>query len=154
MRSLAKSSQGMSSMNGKYFIDTNVVVYSFDNSNPLKRSIARDLIKDAMKTGQGVISYQVIQEFLNVVTRKFSKPLSPEDSEEYLSNVLEPLCEVFSSFDLFHAALDISERWRYSFYDSLIIGAALEAECRIIYSEDLQHNQKIHHLQINNPFLS
>jgi predicted nucleic acid-binding protein len=66
---------------------------------------------------------------------------------------LEPLCEIHSSIQLYHQALDISERWRYSFYDALIISAALQSSCKILYSEDLQHDQNIHDIRIINPFL-
>ena len=74
------------------------------------------------------------------------------DSQNYLTNVLEPLCEVFSSIGLYHQALEISSRWQFSFYDSLIIAAALSAKCNILYTEDLQHDQEIENLKILNPF--
>ena len=141
-------------MSGKYFLDTNIIVYSFDQSDQRKQSIAQGLIREAIKTGQGIISYQVIQEFLNVATRKFTKSLSIPDSKEYLFDVLEPLCEVFPSFDLYHNALDISGRWQYSFDDAMIISAALHSGCEIVYSEDFQHNLKIQRLRIENPFIS
>lgn len=66
---------------------------------------------------------------------------------------LEPLCEVHSSAQLFHQAMDIADRWRYSFYDSLIISAALQTNCGILYSEDLQHDQHIRDLRIVSPFI-
>lgn len=140
-------------MKDKYFIDTNVFVYSFDWENDNKREIALNLISQALTKSKGIISYQVIQEFMNVALNKFKEPLKTNDSQKYLTVVLEPLCEVFSSIDLFHKALEINERWQYSFYDSLIISAALKSECSIIYSEDLQHGQKIFSLEIVNPFL-
>ena len=149
---LAKNSHGMNSMKDKYFIDTNILVYSFDTTNPTKREIALNIISDALTKSKGIISYQVIQEFMNVALGKFKKPLTFGDCQKYLTVVLEPICEVFSSIDLFHKAIEISERWQFSFYDSLIISAALKAECSILYSEDLQHGQKIYELQIINTF--
>jgi predicted nucleic acid-binding protein len=98
-------------MNDKFFIDTNILIYSFDSAHPSKRKIARDLVSSALEKGTGVISYQVIQEFLNVATRKFAVPLSVRDAQRYLNVVLEPLCEVFSSTELFHQALEISDQW-------------------------------------------
>ena len=136
-----------------YFLDTNILVYAFDTSQPKKQTICRDLIRNALNKGNGCVSYQVIQEFLNIATRKFAKPLSASDSQNYLTNVLEPLCEVFSSIGLYHQALEISSRWQFSFYDSLIIAAALCAKCNIFYTEDLQHEQEIENLKILNPFL-
>lgn len=140
-------------MRGNYFLDTNILVYTFDKSQPKKRTISKGLVRAALNEGVGCISYQVIQELLNVATRKFANTLSVSDSQNYLSNVLEPLCEVFSSIGLFHQALEISNRWKFSFYDSLIIAAAISAKCNILYTEDLQHNQKIENIKIVNPFL-
>lgn len=141
-------------MRDKYFLDTNIFVYSFDTSNPGKRKIALDIISKALTQSKGIISYQVIQEFMNVALRKFKVPLSSNDCQKYLTVVLEPICEVYLSIDLFHKALEITERWHFSFYDSLIISAALKAECSVLYSEDLQHQQEIFDLQIINPFES
>ena len=78
--------------------------------------------------------------------------LKLKDVERYLSIVLEPLCEVFSSAELYHQALEIADEWRFSFHDSLIVAAALEAECQVLYSEDLQADQRIRGLTIRNPF--
>lgn len=140
-------------MKGNYFLDTNILVYTFDRSQPQKQSIASNLVKNALNNRSGCISYQVIQEFLNIASRKFASPLSVADCQIYLSNVLEPLCEVFSSTGLFHRALEISSRWNFSFYDSLIVAAALSVESKTLYTEDLQHNQKIEDMIIINPFL-
>lgn len=136
-----------------YFLDTNILVYSFDNKNPKKRDIARNLVGDALNNGSGRISYQVIQEFLNVSTKKFETPLTTSDAQIYLRTVLEPLCEVYSSVALFHQALEIANRWKYSFYDSLIIAAAVSAGCNTLYSEDLHHSHSIGNLKVVNPFL-
>jgi len=140
-------------MKDKFFLDTNIIVYSFDKRDPQKQKIALNLISNALQDANGIVSYQVIQEFVNVALRKFQTPLSMDDCQKYLNIVLEPLCYVFSSFELFHQAIEISERWQFSFYDSLIIGAALQSNCNILYSEDLQHKQKIQTLEIVNPFL-
>ena len=139
-------------MKDKYFIDTNILVYSFDFESFEKKKIGDDIIKSAITENKGCISYQVIQEFLNVSTKKFEVPLSLSDCKKYLDNVLAPLCEIFTSVELYHRALDVMERWQYSFYDSLIIAAALQSDSKILYSEDLQHNQKIQSIKIVNPF--
>lgn len=140
-------------MSDKYFIDTNIFVYSFDIGNQAKRDTARKLIADALENSTGIISYQVIQEFLNVATRKFANPMTFMDAQRYLNIVLESLCEVFSSTELFHQALEIMDQWRYPFYDSLIIASASQADCVILYTEDMQHNQTIRNLTIKNPFV-
>ena len=140
-------------MSDKYFIDTNIFVYSFDTENPQKNDIAKRFIADALENGTGIISYQVIQEFLNVATKKFAKPLTFKDSQRYLTVVLEPLCEVFSSTELFHKALEIIDQWKCPFYDSLIIAAALQGDCAVIYTENMQNDQTIRDLTIKNPFI-
>jgi predicted nucleic acid-binding protein len=140
-------------MSGRYFIDTNIFIYSFHENDPHKRDMSRHLIADALENSTGIISYQVVQEFLGAATRKFKKPLTFKDSQRYLAIVLEPLCEVHSSPELFHQALEIMDKWRYSFYDSLIIASAIQAGCSVLYSEDMQHGQEIMNLRIRNPFL-
>jgi len=139
-------------MKDKFFIDTNIIVYAFDKHDVEKSRKAQDLIKLAHK-GEGCISFQVVQEFLNVALKKFEVSLTPDDAKIYLSKILYPLCEVFPSENLYFSTIEIMERWRFSFYDSLIITAAIDADCRILYSEDLKHNQKIYELTITNPFL-
>ncbi len=72
---------------------------------------------------------------------------------QYLNSVLSPLCEIYSNIDLYLRSLDFLDRWQFSFYDSLIISAALQSKCKILYTEDLQHQEKIQDLTICNPFI-
>jgi predicted nucleic acid-binding protein len=139
-------------MKDKYFLDTNIFIYSFDLSAKKKQKKAQDLINEALSTEKGVISYQVIQEFLNVSTRKFKVPLNLFDAKIYLEEVLIPLCEVDSTAELYHYALDIQEHGRFSFYDSLIIAGASRSGCSILYSEEMQNNRTIGNVVIKNPF--
>jgi predicted nucleic acid-binding protein len=140
-------------MKGKYFLDTNILIYTFDFSSPEKQARAQNLVSNAIEHRQGVIGFQVIQEFFNVATRKFKKPLNYRDCAAFLESVLAPLCEVFPTIELYREALDIRERWKLSYYDSLMVAAALNARCSTLYSEDLQHGMKIKDLIIENPFL-
>ena len=139
-------------MSGRFFLDTNIFIYTFDSSSPQKQSRARDLVSIALDGAQGVISFQVVQEFLNVAARKFKVPLSFSDRRNYLQSVLAPLCEVLPSLELYQDALDVQERWQLSYYDSLIVTAALSAGCERLLSEDFQHGQKIRDLTIEDPF--
>lgn len=136
-------------MKGKFFLDTNIFVYSFHDAP--KKEIALELIRQA-HLRNGCISTQVIQEFLNVALKKFEKPAKYDDLLVYLKKILFPICEAFPSERLYADALDISERWKYSFHDSLIIASALESKCDILYSEDFQSEQRIRELTIVNPF--
>ncbi len=139
-------------MKDKFFLDTNIIVYAFEPSLEDKKKVSDKLIKNAL-SGRGCVSFQVIQEFLNVVTKKFRIPLKIEDIQLHLEKIIYPICEIFPTKELYVSALDINQRWQFSFYDSLIIAAAHEANCSILYSEDLQHNQKINDLTVTNPFL-
>jgi predicted nucleic acid-binding protein len=140
-------------MNGKFFLDTNVFVYCFDRTAPVKARRALQLIRAAVETRKGIVSYQVVQEFFNVALRRFAQPMAISDAEQYLSTVFRPLLAVHSSPALYGEALRLSAQFRFSWYDSLIVAAAIEGECRILYSEDLQSGQRIGNLEIKNPFL-
>ncbi len=139
-------------MNAKVFIDTNVFIYSFDQRNPVKQARAAELIAYALESGNGMISTQVIQEFLNVATQKFKVPLKIEDCLTYLGKVLNPLCHVIPGLALYETCLHIQGETHYSFYDSLILASAFHGGCEILYSEDLQDGQRIRGVQIVNPF--
>jgi len=139
-------------MNGRFFLDTNLFVYTFDTKAPAKSRKAAALIRHASDTGEGIISYQVVQEFFNVALRRFAQPMSVAEAEQYLITVLRPLLAVHSSPAIYFAALRIAEKHRMSWYDSLIIAAALEGQCDRLYSEDFQDGQKIETLRIENPF--
>jgi predicted nucleic acid-binding protein len=139
-------------MSAEFFLDTNILIYSFDESQPAKRHISLALISQALQTGKGVISTQVIQEFLNVATRKFHEPLKPDDARIYLEKVLSPLCHVFPDIDLYKSALQIVNRTNFSFYDSLILAGAIRAGCSTLYSEDFTSGQQVDQVTIINPY--
>ncbi len=140
-------------MSDKYFIDTNVFVYSFDQSQRTKHLRSLQLIQSALQTGLGIISTQVIQEFLNVATRKFAVSMKPEDSKAYLRLVLNPLCQVYPDLSLFESSLDLQAETGYSFYDSVILSAAIRSECNFLFTEDMQDGQEIHGVLIKNPYI-
>src|SRR5574340_1318317 len=139
-------------MNGRYFLDTNILVYSLDPSSPPKQDVAKELLRSAVRDGRGIISYKVVQEFCSVAARKFAQPLSQDDLQDYLRQVLAPLCEVHSSIRLFESALRLQSQTQYSFYDCLILAAAAQAGCDTVYSEDFQDGQTIAGVKIVNPF--
>lgn len=140
-------------MNGRFFLDTNVFVYSFDDRAPAKCRRARELIHQALATRKGIVSYQVVQEFFNVALRRFAQPMATAEAEQYLALVFRPLMVVHSSQALYGEALRVRERYRLAWYDSLILAAAIESQSDILYSEDLQHGQVFGNLKIENPFL-
>jgi predicted nucleic acid-binding protein len=140
-------------MNGKFFLDTNVFVYSFDSAARTKAQRALQLIQRALETRKGIVSYQVAQEFFNVALRRFASPMTVADAEQYLATVFRPLMAVHSSQALYSDALRLCDRYALSWFDSLIVAAAIEAECGVLYTEDLQHRQQFGDLRVENPFL-
>ena len=135
------------------FIDTNIYAYSFDKSEEVQCKIAGKLIERLCGSSNAVISYQVIQEFYNLATGKFKDKLIHEDVGYFVKKIMYPYCEVFSSFELFDHALEISQRYKYGYYDSLIIAASIRSNCKFLYSEDLQDGQVIEGVEIVNPFI-
>lgn len=141
-------------MNAKCFIDTNLFVYQLEALDKRKGAIAERIIRHGIESRTACISFQVVQECLNTMLRKAEIPLTVEQTRNYLETALEPLFRVSASIPLYQRSLDIQARYRYGFYDSLIIAAALNAGCTRLYSEDLQHDQQIEGLTIENPFES
>ena len=135
-------------MNANIFFDTNVILYSYSILNNQKSLISKNLINIT----QSIISTQVLQEMCNVLIKKFNLDMTS------ISNALS---EMELNFDVrinttetIRNALKIHFKYLYSYYDSLIISSALENKCSVLYSEDLQHNQKIENtLTILNPFI-
>lgn len=139
-------------MSGRCFLDTNIFVYSMDGSDPAKAAVARELIRTHLSRRTGVISFQVVQEFFNVASKRFQSPLSGDDETAYLFTVLAPLLAVHSSTGLYSAGLRLSRRYRISWFDSLIVAAAIEARCAVLYSEDLQNGAVFEGVRVENPF--
>jgi len=134
------------------FLDSNVFVYLFDETNDRKRRIAERLIENGFREANACISYQVVQEVLNVITGKFEPSASAGDARMLLDHVLLPLWRIMPSQALYHRALDVRDRYGYGFYDSLIIAGALQFGCSRLYTEDLRSGQTIENLTIENPF--
>lgn len=137
-------------MSVENFFDTNVLIYLFDGTDDAKRERAELLIQQALDNETGCISYQVVQETMNVITRKLNA--TPEKALQLLDRVLVPLWQINPTRTLYRRGLDLQARYGFSFYDSLIIAAALEAGCTCLYSEDMQDGQQIQSLIIQNPF--
>lgn len=140
-------------MSDRFFLDTNIFIYAFDRAAPGKSRKADQLIREAVDTRKGIVSYQIVQEFFNIALKRFPKPMTLAEAEQYLRDVLRPLLSVHSSLALFSDALSIQSSSRLSWYDALIVGAAVQAKCSILYTEDLQHGQRFGTLQVLNPFL-
>ena len=141
-------------MNDRSFIDTNIFVYAAGMHDEEKARISDRLIQHLTGNRTGVISFQVVHEFLNVALRKFAPRYTPEDARQYIADVFRPLLIVHSSLDLCSDAMEIFTRYKLSWYDSLLIAAAAEAGCSTLYTEDMQHGAVIRGVKIVNPFLT
>ena len=138
-------------MSAEYFLDTNILIYAFDQKADEKRTKAISLSQAAEPW---LISWQIVQEFCSVARHRFAVPLDLEFLEDYLELFLLPHCKVMPTGPIYQNALRIQRDTQYRFYDSLMVAAALESGASILYSEDLQHDRIIGHLRIVNPFLT
>ena len=133
------------------FCDTNVVVYAFDRTAGEKRPQARALLDRLWASGSGAISVQVLQEAYVVFTRRLRQSLTVEDARAIVEDLSSWRVAVPSALDVL-AAIDIAQRWKVSFWDAMILQAALLAGARIVWSEDLSDGQMIAGVTIRNPF--
>ena len=140
-------------MSGRFFLDTNIFVCSFERSAPAKSQESTQLIRMALATQNGIVSYQVVQEFFNVALRRFTQPMQAADAEQYLGTAFRPLLAVHSSQSLYVEALHLHAQSGISWFDSLIVSSAIQARCDLLFTEDLQHGHRFGSLQVRNPFL-
>lgn len=139
--------------NSRYFLDTNILVYAFDNDEPEKQSRALEILKQAGADGDAfVISTQVLQEFYAVVTRKLARKLSEEDAER-ATRGFACLPVVAADAHLVLAAITLSRRYQLSLWDALIVQAASKAGCSTLLTEDLSNGMHIGRVRVEDPFL-
>ena len=140
-------------MSANYFVDTNILVYARDSSEPDKQPEAKQLMAYLWANESGRISVQVMNEYYVTVTQKLKPGLSKEEARSDLRALAlwQPL---EMSKTLIESSWDIQDRYGYSWWDTLIISSALFFDCRYLLSEDMQHEQEIGSLTIINPFLT
>ena len=135
----------------KIFVDTNILIYAYDISAADKHVTAVRILSELWESGRGVLSTQVLQEFFVSVTRKIPNPIN----EQHAINIVRDFLRweiVVNDGDSILEAASLVSRYRFSFWDCLIIQAALKSGCNILLSEDLSDSQVIESLQIRNPF--
>ncbi|MBI4755543.1 MAG: PIN domain-containing protein [Betaproteobacteria bacterium] len=135
------------------FVDTNILLYAHDAGAGEKRVAAAALLRRLVESDAGVVSTQVLMEFYVNATRKLAQPLDEAGAARvvntYAAWVASP-----TGADTVRRALQLRERFRFSPWDALIVAAAIEARCEILYSEDLQNGQRVDGVEIRNPFLA
>lgn len=133
-----------------WFVDTNVLVYIFDDDSPRKQKVARELLDE--EADRIVLSTQVLSEFYVTVTRKLARPLSTDRAIE----ALDALCDLpihTLGAEVVRLAVRRSARSQVSYWDALIIETALAAGATVLLTEDLQDGQKFGDLRVANPLL-
>jgi predicted nucleic acid-binding protein len=138
-------------MTFKAFFDTNVLAYEYDLRNLKKQSVAKNLLDKWRASDNFVISTQVLQELYVVLTKKLISTMSGEEAEEIITtysvfNVVTVTTETILR------AIKIKKRYKLSFWDSVIVSAAVDGKCRILFTEDLSDGMKIEGIKIVNPF--
>ena len=137
--------------NAKVFFDSNILVYFADSADSQKQQLAGQIIKNAVINDNGIISTQSLQEFFAATTRKLL--CSKEKAREYLENFGESLTVEQVSVAHILKAVDICIKNQFSFWDSLILAAAIKSGCSICYSEDMRNGQIVQGVKIINPFI-
>lgn len=138
-------------MTEKVFLDTNFLIYCFSSDEPDKQKKCLDILITEKAKKSFVLSTQVLNEFAAVMIQKY----------QISALTVKEIIQDFSEFETVKIdipqisdAIDIHILNQLSFWDSLIISAAKSANCTTIYTEDLQHNQRIGNVRICNPFSS
>ena len=133
------------------FVDANVLVYAFDTSAGAKREAAAQLLERLWDRGAGCLSIQVLQEFFVTITRKVPRPLSIQEAGERIREFA--VWKVFApTVDDVLAAITLHERANISFWDAMVVEAAAQAGCEVLWTEDLNDGQVVRGVRIRNPF--
>lgn len=132
-------------MSAKPFLDSNILIYAFASNDP-RSDRAEALLADG-----GTVSVQVLNEFVNVSRRKWRWTWKDiEDALDTFQTLLDPPLPLTAK--LHKAAVNLARDHKLAFYDGLIVAAASEAKCPVLYSEDMQDGRAIAGVTIRNPF--
>ena len=133
------------------FLDTNVLVYRVDRDAPAKQDIARDVTRRLIRSGEALVSTQVLQELYVVLTRRF-RPLVSAATAAKLVDWFSQIDVVQITPSIILAAIATHQRHAMSFWDALIVQAASAGDAERVLSEDLQDGLEIEGVRIENPF--
>jgi predicted nucleic acid-binding protein len=139
-------------MGDRYFLDTNILMYAHDTSGGAKHERARAMVEELWRDRSGVVSTQVLQELTVNLRRNAGRPLDGKKTREIVADYLSWHVVVNSGASILEA-LDLEKRYRITFWDALVIQAALASGADILYSEDLSHGQMFGSVRVVNPFV-
>jgi len=141
----------MSAEAAREFVDSNVLVYAFDASAGSKKAVAERLLERLWDSGGGCLSVQVLQEFFVTVTAKVAHPLSVDEAVDRIRE--------FTSWKVFApvaddvlAAIAVQKQSKLNFWDAMVVQAAAECGCEVLWTEDLQDGQVVRGVRVRNPF--
>jgi predicted nucleic acid-binding protein len=141
----------MSAETSNAFVDTNILVYAFAEDHPDRHDVARRLVTQLTEAGTLRLSTQVLQEFFVAVTGKARKPLSRDEAIRRMDSLSEWLA-VTTDYAAIRGAATLAGEAIISFWDALIVVAAARSGATVLYTEDLNHRQKLLGVTIVNPF--
>lgn len=133
------------------FVDANVLVYALDASAGDKQVLAARLISRLWDSGTGCLSVQVLQEFFVTVTRKVAKPLSTADAADRVREFAAWRTFSPTAEDVL-AAIGLHRQARISFWDAMVVQAAAELGCDVLWTEDLGDGQLVGGVRVRDPF--
>lgn len=139
-------------MTDPVFVDTNILVYAEDVDAGAKHAAANDLVRSLWENRSGVLSIQVLQELYVTLTQKVRKPLSNTATQKRIDEYLTWRV-MANTPDLLRRAMAIKSRHSVSFWDASILAAARLGNCKVLYSEDLTHNEVYDGVKVVNPLL-
>ena len=138
-------------MSDRVFLDTNILVYAYDQHDPRKQNKAQELLTDGIERETLVLSVQVLGEFFNVVTRHIPQPVTSDEAREIITTMsILPVQEI--DLAMVNRAIDTHKMYQIAYWDALIISAAERAGCKSILSEDFSNGQAYHEILVRNPF--
>jgi predicted nucleic acid-binding protein len=141
----------MSARPPREFVDANILVYAFDSSAARKQQVAQRLLERLWESGTGCVSIQVLQEFFVTITKKVPKPLPVDDAKARIREFAA--WSVFApTADDIVAAIDLHTQARIGFRDAMVVLAAAESDCDVLWTEDLHDGQLLRDVRIRNPF--
>ncbi len=147
----------MSCMNDKQgqrqFVDTNIILYAYDCSDPVKHSKARALLHNLWDTGLGSVSVQVLQELYVNLTHKIPNFLSSIEARQIILDLGRWRYHA-PGLDGLLKAIDIQQRYQLSFWDAMVVCSAQSLQCSILWTEDLNPGQDYDGVRALNPFFS
>jgi predicted nucleic acid-binding protein len=133
------------------FVDSNILVYAYDNTQGVKNEKAISLLEELWKSGIGCLSVQVLQEFYYNITCKSAKPLSPAEAARVIEDFSGWIIHRPGLRDIL-GAIELLQRYNISFWDAMILRSAQRCNCSKLWTEDLSNREKYEDVTVINPF--